>query len=102
MKKFFVSFCFMFVVASSLYATNAIYVWYQQHTDCDEVLVNTLNMKPYQVDAADANTTYIRYKGGTGTVLLIKISVSSTVTTFEKSYDTWTNRAGATYTAIND
>jgi hypothetical protein len=59
-------------------------------------------LQPYQVDEADASTTYIRYESGSGDVWLKKISVSGTVTTIEAAYDTWANRTTATYAPIND
>lgn len=61
-----------------------------------------LKFSPYQIDNADSTTAYIRYQSGTGVVYLKKWSVSSTITTIEYAYDTWANRATATYAAIND
>jgi hypothetical protein len=68
----------------------------------DQVFVLEKGIPAYQIDEPDANTTYIRYDSGTGSVFIKKISVSGNVTTVEKAYATWANRAAATYTPIND
>lgn len=60
------------------------------------------NIAAYQIDEANATTTYIRYRTGAGIVFIKKISVSGTVTTIEKSYTNWTARATATFVAINN
>jgi len=59
------------------------------------------DVTPYQVDEPSASVTYIRYRGGSGEVFIQKVSVAGTVTTFEKTKDTWANRATATYVPIN-
>ena len=56
----------------------------------------------YQIDEANSTNTYQRWQSGAGTVWIMKISVSGTVTTWEKATGTWANRASLTYEAIND
>jgi hypothetical protein len=97
------------IFAVSVYATSAkigygIFTAMSgtQYVNDDSIITRTMNMRPYQVDEASATVTYMRYQGGAGVVLLIKIGVADTITTFEKSYDTWANRATATYIPVND
>ena len=59
------------------------------------------NTPPYQVDEPDANTTYIRYEPLTTAQWIKKISKSGNITTIEKSFGLWTDRATLTYKAIN-
>lgn len=59
-------------------------------------------LQPYQIDAVDADTTYMRFEDGTGILYIKKISTAGTVTTIKYSYDLWANRLTATYIAIND
>ena len=91
-------------VWASEYFGNAIYTALQDNGRMteDSVITRTMNMRPYQIDEASASVTYMRYQGGAGVVLLVRISTALTVTTFEKSYDTWTNRVTATYIPVND
>ena len=58
--------------------------------------------QPYQVDDAGSDTYYYRWRSGTGTVLLMKVSKTGNVWTYEKATDTWANRTTATYSAINE
>ena len=66
-----------------------------------EQLPNLAELQTYQVDAV-TGATYIRYNDNTNHELIIKITVAGTLTTIEKAFDLWTNRASATYIAIND
>ena len=60
------------------------------------------NAQPYQVHEAGSDTYYYRWKSGAGSVLLMKISKSANVWTYEKATDTWANRTTATYSAVNE
>ena len=63
----------------------------------------SIGMPAYQIEAASATVTYIRWQSSsTDDIFIKKISVSGDITTIEYAYDTWANRATATYTAIND
>lgn len=59
------------------------------------------NTPAYQVDEPDANTTYIRYEPLTTAQWIKRITKVDTVTTIEKSFGLWTDRATLTYKAIN-
>lgn len=59
-------------------------------------------LTPYVVDQTNSALIYMRYKSGTGSILIVRISSSSTLVTYEKAIDTWANRATATYSPIND
>lgn len=56
----------------------------------------------YEIDAASATVTYFRYSGTADKTFIKKISVSGNITSQLKAFDTWANRATATYTPIND
>ena len=62
----------------------------------------SMDTRPYKIDEPDADTAYMCWESGSGVIFIMKISVSGTVTTTEYAYDTWANRATASYTAIND
>jgi len=55
----------------------------------------------YQIDEPDANTTYIRYEPLTTAQWIKRIVKVDTITTIEKSFGLWTDRATLTYKAIN-
>lgn len=59
-------------------------------------------VQSYQIDAASATNTYIRFKSGTGNVFIKRINVNGTVTTIDKAYGKWASRTSLTYTPIND
>lgn len=58
--------------------------------------------QPYQIDEPNSSNTYMRFSSSTGLIGIVKISVSGTVTTFEKAKTNWTARTTATYVGIND
>jgi hypothetical protein len=62
--------------------------------------VFSLRMRPYLIDEPDSDTTYICWQSGSDAVFLLKIATSGTVTTTSYAYDTWANRATASYSAI--
>jgi hypothetical protein len=59
-------------------------------------------VQPYQIDEANTTNTYFRWQSGNDDVWVMRISVSGTVTTWEKATGAWTNRTSLTYEAIND
>lgn len=56
---------------------------------------------PYQVDSNTSGIVYQRFQSGTGKVLILRITTATNVITYEKAFDTWANRATATYVAID-
>lgn len=59
------------------------------------------NAQPYQIDDAGSDTYYYRWNGGSGNVLLMRIKKTGNVWAYEKSTNTWANRASATYSPVN-
>ncbi len=57
---------------------------------------------PYQVDEATAGTVYIRYSSSAGSVHILKSVTATSVTTYTRAYDAWTNRATASYLPVNN
>lgn len=70
-------------------------------SDNNRAIQKVLELNIYQRDTVSANEIYTRYQSGTGVVLIIKKSIAGTVETYEKTFDTWANRATATYVAID-
>ncbi len=60
-----------------------------------------MRLNAYKIDEASSTVTYICYQSGSGEIFIKKVSVSGNVTTIEYAYDTWANRATASYSAIN-
>lgn len=58
-------------------------------------------LSPFQVDEADANTTYIRYYN-TNPCAIHRILITGTVTQMDWAYGDWADRATLTYKPIND
>jgi hypothetical protein len=59
-------------------------------------------VQAYQIDAAHANTNFFRWQSGNGSVWVVRVTTSGTVTTWEKATGIWTNRTTLTYEPIND
>lgn len=110
MKKVLSMFVFVGFCAGLFAAGTALDTWLKSRTgdpaytvtNSDEVVSVTMSLRPYQVDEANATTTYVRYQSGAGAVLILRYSVSGNITTCEKSYAAWANRATATYSAVNN
>ena len=100
MNRKMIVFITVALLAICTYATNELYNRSVSKAQDDSIWHQ--NLVVYQVDEPDANTSYIRYISGSDVVWIKKISVSGTVTTIEKAYDTWANRTTASYSAIND
>jgi hypothetical protein len=59
-------------------------------------------LTPYFVDMTNAALIYMRYSSGSGNILIVRITTTSTSVAYEKAVTSWTARATATYTPIND
>lgn len=59
------------------------------------------SVTPYQIDAANTTTTYIRVSASATNEYVKRILTVGTVTSITFSYCNWTNRTTATYSPIN-
>ena len=66
-----------------------------------EQFPNLSKLQAYQFDE-QTGATYIRYNDNTQHELIIRITVSAGITTIDKAFDLWINRAGAIYTGIDN
>lgn len=58
-------------------------------------------LTPFQVDEADADTTYIRYYNTTPCAVH-RVSVAGFITQIDWAFGDWDNRSALTYKPIND
>ena len=69
--------------------------------DTSRFITKTISIQPYQIDSNTSGTVYTRWTSGTGKVIIMKEVTADNVKTYTKTYDTWANRATATYVAID-
>ena len=109
MKKLLIGLMVVMALALTVWATSGK-VGYgivsafsgTQYMNDDSVVTRTMNMRFYKIDENANGHTYTCYQGGSGIKLIIDTYTVGTVTTNDKTFDTWDNRLTATYIPCND